>query len=168
VDELDLQFAQHVSYVEPTTPEGKPMRTSPTTTETPPDTLPTHNVQEETAPAPQAEDNMPEAEQDNKEYYIAIIDGVRYLQEVEASNEQDQDNQNVPVGGVPMQPIANETPQVSISTVEADKAAASQMAESGGQVANRPVPTTLSREATEDPSSLTEDPPHGLHTCEEG
>jgi hypothetical protein len=99
---------------------------------------------------------MAEAEQDNKEYYIAIIDGVRYLQEV--SNEQDQENQNVPVGGVPMQAIASEAPQVSISTVEADKAAASQMAESGGQVANRPVPTTPSREATEDPSSLTEDP----------
>jgi hypothetical protein len=166
VDELDLQFSQHVSYVEPATPEGKPMRTSPMTTITSTDKLPTYNGPEEIAPAPQAEDNMAEAEQDNKEYYIAIIDGARYLQEV--SNEEDQNNQNVPVGGVPMQPIASEAPQISISTVEADKAAASQMAESGGQVANRPVPTTPSREATEDPSSLTEDPPHGLHTCEEG
>ncbi len=176
VDELDLQFSQHVSYVEPATPEGKPMRTSPTTTVTPPDTLPTYNEPEETAPAPQAEDDM--AETENREYYVAIIDGVRYLQyhttnpHEEASKKQDQDTstntKNVPVGEVPMQPIASEAPQVSISTVETDKAAASQMAESGGQVATRPVPTTPSREATEDPSSLTEDPPHGLHTCEEG
>jgi hypothetical protein len=61
--------------VEPATPEGKPMRISPTTTVTPPDTLPTYNAPEETAPAPQAEDDMTETQTENREYYIAIIDG---------------------------------------------------------------------------------------------
>jgi hypothetical protein len=67
-----------------------------------------------------------------------------------------------------MQPRTSQAPQVSISTVEADKAAVSQMAENGGQVYTKPVLTNLPREANEDPTSLLVDPPHGLHTYEEG
>ncbi len=120
VDELDFQFSQHVSYVEPATPEGKPMRISPTNTVAPHDTLPTYNEPEETAPAPQAEAGMTKTQTENRKYFIAIIDGIRYLQyhtpnlHEEASNKKDQDTstdkQNVPVGGVPMQPIASEGP----------------------------------------------------------
>ena len=63
-----------------------------------------------------------------------------------------------------MLPVPSEPPQVFTSTVEADKAAASQVTKDEGQVGTRPVLVDLPREATEDSPSLMGGPPHGLHT----
>ncbi len=55
MDELDLQFAQHVTYVGPKSPEEKPMRTSARTNEYENETRPDEpEIEEVTSQAPHA------------------------------------------------------------------------------------------------------------------
>jgi hypothetical protein len=60
---------------------------------------------------------------------------------------QDTNKEDQPVGGDSKLPVSSEAPQVFISTVEADKAAASQVTKDEGQVGTRPVLIDLPREA---------------------
>ena len=92
VDELDLQFSNNVTYVEPVS-EGKLMRTGSATnlgegaseeaqsSTVEPEPLSSNNESKESD-----EENKSDTDDDNREYYIAIIDGVRYLQYYDLTN----------------------------------------------------------------------------------
>jgi hypothetical protein len=95
VDELDLQFAQHVTYVGPKSPEEKPMRTS---------TRPNEN------------DNHTRSDEPEIEGVVSQVPPTTEGEGNIVSNTRQGNIQNqevLPVGGVPRHPRASEVSQAT-------------------------------------------------------